>query len=515
MATKSTSESKDTGRLNIHVNAELIDIDHADEAYEFAAYAFSSDAQLLDSAPLAGKGEAVLSVPRSAPVANLRVLVGPRLDEKTVSFSELIRLGAQETHLRVTERDLRLNLPIKVFHDIWRCWLRSACLVRGTLHKRVLVGGEYVDFPVCNAKVEVYEVDPLWILIPKLPAAVLERLRRIIIDPIRTPIPHPEPGPDDAPFARGAMERVARTALSQAVADHARPLDADVITTLGQLQGATELRYAAQAGSQLQFEQALIANPLLIRPLLCWFWPRLVTTQRVATATTNECGHFQTLFFQGCNNHDRPDLYFKAKQKLFGWLDVYIHAPKPIACHTWWNYACGTEVDLYTSSPWAQTCSPCPPVIGPPGKNRWVAFMGIGVTGLNRVYGASPDLTGATTPDNLGLTDAGAPWGGLMLPRLEFSPALQAAGVRYYRLSWRKGSSGSFLPLVGEVHHYYRHDVATPTGDLPVWSPHTLGPMDVDDGMGHQVPHLFKIPFASVAPSGVWDAPPDVGQIRE
>ncbi|HEY0503368.1 MAG TPA: hypothetical protein VGD42_07725, partial [Lysobacter sp.] len=336
----------------------------------------------------------------------------------------------------------------------------------------------------------------------------------VIIDPIRIPIPHPEPGPDDAPFAREAMPQLARRALSSSIAAHARPLDADVSATLQQLQVATELRYAAQIGSKQQFQQALIANALVIRPLLCWFWPRLVTTQLVATATTDECGHFQTLFFQGCNNHDTPDLYFKAKQKLFGWLDVYIYAPTPIACYTWWNYTCGTQVNLYTSSPWARTCSPCPPVIGPPGKNRWVAFMGIGVTGLNHVYGASPELAGSTTADNRGLTDGGAPWGGLMLPRLEFSPALEAAGVRYYKLHCRK-VGGADIPLNGTVTHYYRHDVPTPTGDLPVWSPEILGPVPVDDGMGNQVPDLFKIPFASVAPEGVWDAPPDVGEIRE
>jgi hypothetical protein len=508
MATRAPTESKDNGQLEIHVNAELIDIQKADQVQEFAAYAFSSDVQLLDAAPLGAKGEAVLRVSRSAPVANLRVLVGPRVEEETANFAELIRRGAQEKHLRISERDLRLDVPIKVFPDIWNCWLRSACFVRGNLNKRVLIGGEYVDFPVCNAKVEVYEVDPLWILIPKLPDDVLDHLRKVIINPIRIPIPHPDPGPEDAPFAR--------TAMSQAVAEQARPLDADLSATLSQLHGASELRYAAQVGSKLQFQQALIANPIVIRPLLCWFWPRLVTTQLVATAKTDDCGHFQTLFFQGCNNHDTPDLYFKARQKLFGWFDVYIYAPTPIACHTWWNYICGTEVNLYTSSPWAQTCSPCPPVIGPEGKNRWVAFMGIGVTGLNRVYGASPDLVGSTTSDNRGLlADGGNPWGGLLLPRLEFSPALEAAGVRYYQLRWRKGDSGGFLPLTGTVTHYYRHDVPTPTGDLPVWSPKVLGPVNVPDGMGHEVPDLFQIPYASVAPEGVWDAPPDVGQIRE
>jgi hypothetical protein len=141
--------------------------------------------------------------------------------------------------------------------------------------------------------------------------------------------------------------------------------------------------------------------------------------------------------------------------------------------------------------------------------------MSVGVMGLNRIHGASPDLASATTPANRGLTDGGAPWGGLLRPRLEFSTELEAAGVRYYQLSWRKGTSGAFLPLDGEVHHYYRHDVNTPSGPMPAWTPETLGPVPVADGMGHEVPNMFRIPYASVAPAGVWAVPPDVSEIKE
>ena len=493
--------------IEINVRTQLIEIEKADKSPEVSAYAFSSEGKFLASAPIDPKGTVTLRIPKVDRAAIIRVVVGPKTEKDAAEFPDLVRRGAQEKHLRIDPKIGRADIDFLVFPNIWRCWLLGICFVRGTLNKRVLVGGQYVNFPVCNSTVEIYEVDPIWIIISKLPDPVLAHLRDIIRDPRPIPSPIPGPGPDPATFARGAM-------LQQITAQEHR-FDADVAAELKELAKAQDLRLAAQIGSKLQFQQALVDHALLIRPLLCILYPHFVTKQLVGTAQTDECGHFQTFFFKGCNNPDTPDLYFKAKQRLFGFFDVYIYAPTPIACYTWWNYSCGTEVTLYTSSPWAHTCSPCPPVIGPGGHNRWVAFMAIGAYGLNNIYGTAQDLVGSTNSTNIGLTQSGAPWGGMLLPRLEFSNDLEAAGVRYYQVSWRKGSTGNFLPLTGQVHHYYRHDITTPTGNMPAWTPEILGPINVDDGAGHQIPNMFKIPFPSVAPAGVWDVPPDINEIKE
>jgi hypothetical protein len=94
----------------------------------------------------------------------------------------------------------------------------------------------------------------------------------------------------------------------------------------------------------------LVDQVSLVRPFLCLFFPIFVTKRLVATATTDECGNFQTFFSRGCNNPDTPDLYFKAKQRLFGFFPVTIYEPTPVACYTHWDYACETEVTLYTTS---------------------------------------------------------------------------------------------------------------------------------------------------------------------
>ena len=495
------------------------------------AHVFSSEAVHLGSAPINEKGEARVAIQGNAPADTLRVLVGPRLDAKQPELDELVRRGAIEQHLahRPGQRELVANLT--VFEPSWLCWLRSAVFVQGQLLKKVSIGGQLVDFPVCNATVEVHEVDPLHIIVPKLPELVIDRLRDIIANaripepvidvPVRGPGPIPQPGPDPLPIElTGASLRkfAGRTTLAaHSHASHA--LTADSSATLAKLSEATELRYLAQAGSALQFQQALIRNPLLIRPLLCWLYPRFVTMQRVGTATTDACGHFRTVFFQGCHNHDTPDLYFKATQPLFGPIQATIYAPTPVACHTWWDYASGTEVKLYTSSPFAHTCAPCPPVVGPAGASRWVAFLAIGGLPLSQVYGASKQLRdtrpAAEVAARLGLTADGRPFGGLLRPRLLFSNELESLGVRHYQVSWRRAGGGAFVPLKDGIQHYYRHDVPTPTGPVPAWTPHTLGPKPVPKGDGTSVPDLTQIPYPSVAPEGVWDTPPSAGEIVE
>jgi hypothetical protein len=95
-----------------------------------------------------------------------------------------------------------------------------------------------------------------------------------------------------------------------------------------------------------------------------------------------------------------------------------------------------------------------------------VLVWAIGNHPLSRIHGTSDQLQPTTDTTNLGLahtnltTAEGAsvdvPWGGLLRPRLEFDNRLRAnLGVKYYRVSWRKDTSGAFQPLTGEVHRHF------------------------------------------------------------
>lgn len=258
----------------------------------------------------------------------------------------------------------------------------------------------------------------------------------------------------------------------------------------------TELQFLARTTNTMQFRQALVANAAFIRYIFCLPFLFHLIVYLVGTARTDECGHFETFFFRGCYDTDNPNLYFTAEQQIFPFFPPFVlYAPTPIACYTYWDYICGTEVTLYTTSPFAFTCSPCPPVIAP---DNWVLVMAIGNYPLSLIHGTSSSLQSTTDATNLGLTAGDAPWGGLLLPRIEFDNRLRDdLSVRYYQVSYRQGTSGFFQPLIGEVHRHYTHDVG---GNL-VLEVYSLGPQTVGS-----TAHLFEIPPA-LPPTGQWSFP--------
>ena len=488
-------------RHTIAVRVSLPADERAREA-TLAAYAFSQGGKLLDVKEVAEQREISLQVQSGAESTSVRVLVGPRVDEGARTLSELMRRGAIERHVRVDLDATRLAVDVAVSLESILCWLRSLCTVNGTVIKRTSLGGQSIDLPVCHATVEIYEVDPLIIVLPKLPKFELDKLREVIKNPIPIPDPPPdplpgpfpgpfppEPGPGPDPFAAG---RRAIAALAEpAMATHTH---AEAAFAIARDEAGSALRFAARAANDLQFTQALIDHAVLVRPLLCALFPRWFTMQLVATATTDDCGHFRALFFNGCHNPDKPDLYFKVKQRFFGFFDITIYAPTPVLCYTRWNYACGTHVTLVTHHPLAQTCTPCAPV---DAGDNWVLFVAIGATSLNRIFGDSPALQSTTTAANRGLRGDGAPFGGVLRPQLLFDNSLREhLGVKYYRLFWRRAGDPDWVPMLDYVNRHYTYEVA----GQPVSQLYKLGPLSPPEAPDA---NLFEIPPA-LPPQGVW-----------
>ncbi len=372
MATKPDNQRSQT----IDVAAALAD--RPDGLPPLMAYLFTRSGTLLGQQPLDKEGRARLPARIGTEPQALRVVVGPEVgpqgSKDPLDIGEVLRRGGVERHLALRPGIERIPpVAIAIGADIIKIWLGALCVIQGTLLKQVVSGGITLRLPVCGATIDIYEVDPWPILLPALPDLDIDRIRDIIDGPwppIDLPIP-PRPEPDPGPiFARTNLR--AADLLSPGAIRGFDP-QPDPPRDLGRIRAfdpqpeppaslapaslppanlPSALKLAARA-SRPQFERALIAHLDLLRPIFCWLFPRPVTKQKIATVTTDECGHFRTVIWKSWLNPDQPDLYFVARQRIWPGFWVTILEPTPVACHTHWNYACGTAVTLVTTHPLA------------------------------------------------------------------------------------------------------------------------------------------------------------------
>src|SRR5258708_3947733 len=86
----------------IHVSVKLHECPTGEKRPQAMAYAFVGSGRLAAKAAVDEKGAATLTVPATQSPQEVRVVVGPEIDEsRKVTVSELTRRGSLETFLRV------------------------------------------------------------------------------------------------------------------------------------------------------------------------------------------------------------------------------------------------------------------------------------------------------------------------------------------------------------------------------------------------------------------------------
>jgi len=235
------TSSGTAGGVQIQVHIKLNASTTGEKAPQAVAYAFTASGHFIAKAAVDDKGNATLTVPAVQSAREVRIVAGPEVTgEQRPALSELTRRGAKEQFVRVGPEGKVSPVALAIPSEIWRCWIRF-CFVEGKLLKRVLSGGLPVDLPVCNADVQVWEVEPIEIIIARLPEFEIEKLRQVIINP-----PSPEGGvvpvnpnpPDPAPFTRLSAS-VKRLEMARPVAT----LEARTAQTSSTL---TDLQFIAQ-----------------------------------------------------------------------------------------------------------------------------------------------------------------------------------------------------------------------------------------------------------------------------
>lgn len=470
--------------FEVHVSFE--GVSEKEQPPQALAYVFDAQGQFLGASALE-KGVARFQLAKDQVGRTLRLVIGPELperSEKAPERAELLRRYAYEKRLRFDPQNPRMQIAILA--PYWRHWLLCACVVRGRLVKRLtLPDGTTRELPICHARVTICEVDRIARVIPLLPDDILWRLRAELLEALRRPIrfppppppspfeplPLPLPGPDPLPLARSAGSEAQTSA--QPLALHS--LDA---TTTRQLQ------VLSAAVSPIQLRRSLLELAPFIKPYLClWDWLRpffRYDVDCIRTVSVDADGRFETVIFYPCFG-DKPDLYFRAEQWIGGsWVTIY--APS-VACNTYWDYACGSEVVINVTNPAAIPCAPDEPVDAPDGVTRWVMPYAVGGS-----YILGNPAGGATTPAGWvkpnGLIDyssfVNAPFGSMLGFRMGFSNTIPSGAIKYYRWSYRKMGTSEWRRMVEPVGRRY---VVQRPGQLPTFPVYSLGPKPAPSGL--------------------------------
>jgi hypothetical protein len=461
---------EEKGKTRFQITVNLTEVDENNPPSNLHAYIFNRSGQLLDSAPVKD-AQATVQLPDTLDGQSVELLLAPAPEKGAPApdAGNLKKLGAYTTPLRFLRQNPRLELTIPAYILPHLCF----CQVRGRLIKRVLLpNGTTVEMPVCNARVHICEVDAIPLIIDRLPHEDLLRLRDDLLDKLRVipkfPIPIPEPDPPPFPIEPGFAARSAQVAGAASFS------------------AAEQKAVIALAGShsELQLRKHLIDLSPYISIFFCdWVWLHTwLHMDCIRTVETDAMGRFSTWVWYPCGG-DRPDIYFWVEQFQNGsWVTVY----RPNArCHTYWDYACGTEVVINVPS--AVGCHD-PGYDIPAGVTLFVLPYAIGGT---IIRGNAPvpvsDPLGWLRPDGFtDYADSGlgtvhnAPFARTLTfihDDSYFIPTSGTPSIKYYRYSYRRvGSSGDWTPIRTGLSRGYRMEYSD---RLPTYEAYPVGPFTV------------------------------------
>jgi hypothetical protein len=316
-------ESIDTPRtVSLEIKVRIADA--VEEQPSAAVYAFARSGQLIDRITADAGGRARLHLPDLRVMQEVRVMVGPHAQDEQATVAELSRRGAREQFVRISPTIEPPTLEFEIQPQLHSSWSRH-CLVRGTLHKRSLDGSAA---PIGNATVQIWEIEPVELMIAKLPDAVVNDFRELILE---------------AAGRRDDPARSQRMSVRAARVQSAKPLVAEQMRALASSSQFAALLARAD-GAAADLRHHLEGNAAAVRLLLCLLYPAWIRKHMLGNATTDADGRFQALVFPS-SHCPGVNLYFTASVVYRG-ASVPVYDPKPVARFTHWDYETGTEVEL-------------------------------------------------------------------------------------------------------------------------------------------------------------------------
>lgn len=397
-------------------------------------YVFDKGGQLIETAALKS-GEATLKIRAEDVEGNTQMIIGPVLPKefkgRELNPILLKKMGGYQPsiHLNVDNEIQIIGLP-KFPFPFWD-W----CLVTGILTKTFDIDGQNKALPVCDARVHICEVDRIrwwwWRIPPYIIDELGKRLQQVILNPNIVIPPH-GPGPDPGPLMSTSELRVGSGMKMKLMPQNELKTFSAATSILpenvqnGLLSSSTDI-----------VRDTIYNNFHLLHPYLClwpWFWPYFYISSEIATVYADCNGRFNYEYLNFTND---KDIYVWVEVCINGqWVTVY---RPPLPCNTWWDYTCGSDINISITDPRVMPCG-CSQHLQ--GELVWFRSIGEYATALHIEQGDSNtvNIQGVPFP-NVGCTDISNnnrinPFGSSLYFKLLFGDGLPTAGITHYR--WRK-----------------------------------------------------------------------------
>lgn len=503
-------------KSRLEVRVEFSDSGVGESWSDVSAYVYNLDGKLLARQAIEHEGEKLSSGRAVFELAGTPVVVkvGPDVDDPATldRYSPVVK--------KIKLIDLKkATLSYQLHKSAWRCWIKRSYPVCGQV-----TTAEHAE-PICFGEVDIYDVDIRSCFL-RIPDRLIDRIRAGFIDlivdppPIRDEYAQKWPHWDDdfcgtPPGPRPISDSDILKKLSALPAEWSfaksrfQTLDSAKVR-LGKSMSRME-HHARQAWldreavdgiknahiintNTAQFRELVIGRFHSFRYWLCWYpwihwlwWPYCYHygLEKLGTASLQPDGSFSiNIFLSRCS--ETPDLWFRVRQKLEG-TERVIYARYPVPCNTYWNHPAGHPVHLSVTSPFAVPCFHLPET-DHDSTEKWVVPLAIGNYSMKLIYGtgagtlpADNAKIGCYSSISTGLGNTlsvfhDGPFGGTLAIRLLFSSALEAAGIKYYRIKCQINETGAWMALTRPVLRHYSHYDAV--SESLYFLPYPLGPLE-------------------------------------
>lgn len=385
------------------------------------------------------------------------------------------------------------------------------CEVQGNVSNNLIINGVPQSGPVCKAKVHICTVDwffrwPIW-LRPVIPPGVLAALKDSFValrtGPVVPPLPDPAPGlrselasnPAATQAQPRSVSRQLKSKLSASAPARAlKPLPANIEAEI--------LSATPDTIHQIVLKHSAILYPYFCWWPIFWLWFYRIVEQEVVYTDCN--GHFDGWLVSVGAPTDE-NVYIWVEASIGGtWVTVY---NPPYPCNTYWNYACGTEINITLNNPAIPPCNCGSSVID---GSAW--FTAIGQYGI--ALNIQQDETSVYSPagiHNVGCTNLFdsnqlCPFGSGLGLYLAFGPTLPST---HYRWSWTYILDSSMNPvtgaspnlITGAVERYYLWPLADGS-----WESGSIPLLDTDSGgnIAYLIPNYDVSAYPGVSPEAEW-----------